>query len=171
MEFFETVEKRKSIRSFLRNEIEGAKVGRLLEAINLAPSAGNLQAYRIVLAKSRKLKEEIAQAALEQDFIAQAPLVLVFLADRKKSSIKYGKRGAELYCIQDATIAASYAQLAAAALGLASVWVGAFEEREIKRLVKAQENEVPVAIIPIGYAAEEIEGHQRRKVSSMASEL
>ncbi len=169
--FFETVEKRISIRAFLDKGIEKEKLAKLLETINKAPSAGNLQAYKIVIVKTQKVKESLASAALGQDFIIEAPVVLVFLADPSRSSSKYGNRGASLYAIQDATIAASYTQLAATALGLGSVWVGAFEPNAVAGIVGAKDYEIPVAIIPIGYPAEEPERHGRRKISEMVKEL
>lgn len=171
MEFFDAVERRKSIRAFLPDEIGEEKLEKLLGAVSLAPSAGNMQAYRIAVVKSKRLQEEIAEAALGQEFLAQAPVLMVFLADRKRSASKYGKRGEGLYSVQDATIAAAYCQLAACALGLGSVWVGAFDEGRVASLLKAQEGEVPIAIIPVGYPAEEVEGHQRRKIGSIAREL
>lgn len=170
MEFFETVEKRKSIRVFLQKEIEKEKVGKILEAISLAPSAGNLQAYRIAMVKSRKAKDELS-ASNGQKCIAQAATAFVFLADGKASSSKYEQRGKELYCVQDATIAAAYCQLAAAALGLGSVWVGGFDPAAVGKIIGAKENETPVAIIPVGYAAESPERRLRKKMESMAHEL
>ncbi len=171
MDFFETVSKRCSIRSFLNKEIEKEKITKLLETIVLAPSAGNLQAYKIAIVKDKKIKKALAAAASDQEFIAEAPVVLVFLADIRRSSMKYGDRGASLYALQDATIAAAYAQLAAAALGLTSVWIGAFDENKIANSVRAEKWERPIAIIPIGYAAAEPEQRERRKLSEIVKEL
>ncbi|MEM4348005.1 MAG: nitroreductase family protein [Candidatus Anstonellaceae archaeon] len=153
MDFFEVVEKRVSVRDFLQKPIEPDKLKKILSSALLAPSAGNLQSYRIVVIKDATLKEKLACACFAQEFVSQAPVVLVFLADSMRSQAKYGTRGASLYCVQDATIAAAYCQLAAAALGLGSVWVGAFEDEEVSSLVKAKQHEMPVAVLPIGYAA------------------
>lgn len=171
MDFFETIEKRKSVRAFLDREIDDKTLNALLGTASLAPSAGNLQAYRIVIVKGQQVKEALASAALGQMFVAKAPIAFVFLADGARSSSEYGNRGASLYSVQDATIAAAYAQLAATALGLASVWVGAFDEGTVAKLVNAKEYEKPVAIIPIGYAAEEPTRHGRRKISEIAKEI
>lgn len=154
MEFFEVIEKRRSVRSFLNKEIDDKTLNEILETVNLAPSAGNLQAYRIVVVRNQELKQKLATASHDQDFIVDASVVLVFLADKNASKGKYGQRGVELYSIQDATIAASYSQLAATALGLGSVWVGAFEPEVIAKLVDAKPHEEPIAIIPIGYPAD-----------------
>lgn len=167
MEFFEVLGGRHSVREFLDREVEEEKVRRILEACNSAPSAGNLQAYEIVVVKGEGQKERLAEAALGQGFISGAPVVLVFLASPGRSARKYGERGRGLYCILDAAIAASYAQLAAAALGLGSVWVGAFDDRAVREALDA-EGLVPVGIVPIGYPAGKPWQTGRRRLEDIA---
>ncbi len=167
MDFFKTLEERQSIRSFTEQKIEKSKLEKILKAINIAPSAGNLQAFKIAIIEKKETKEKIASAAFGQNFISKAPLILVFLADEKESAKKYNQRGKELYCIQDATIAATYAMLSATALGLASVWIGAFNEEKIRKIIKANEGLKPIAIIPIGYAAEKPKKTPRKNISEI----
>jgi nitroreductase len=166
MDFFNVLDKRRSVRKFKSKPVEKENLLKILEAANSAPSAGNLQAYRIVVVEDETAKEELAQASLGQDFISRAPVVLVFLADRKSSSRRYGERG-ELYSLQDATISASYAQLAATALGLGSVWIGAFDEEKVKQILNKEELK-PVAIIPIGYPDEKPGKTPRRSLDEIA---
>ena len=171
MEFFETVKKRTSVRAYLTKPIKKGKLGKILEACSLAPSAGNLQAYRVVLVRGRKDKQAIADAAYGQDFIVDAPVLVAFIGDRKRSAGKYGKRGEEFYSVQDATIAAAYCQLAAAALGLGSVWIGGFDEEKVAKILKCKPHEFPAAVIPVGHPAEHMEGHGRREREEMVGEL
>ena len=105
MEFFKVIDKRRSIRAFQEKPVEEDKVKVILEAANSAPSAGDLQAVEIYIVRSEEKLRELAQAALDQYFIAVAPVALVFCANPARSLMKYGMRGAELYCLQDATIA------------------------------------------------------------------
>lgn len=167
MDFSELVKKRFSARSYLPKEVEKEKLDKLLGMVSLAPSAGNLQSYKIAMITDKSKKEELAFACMEQNFIADAPVVLVFLADLRTSGKKYGDRGMRMFAIQDATIAAAYAQLAAADLGLASVWVGTFETQEVMRLSKAGEYEVPVAVLPIGYTNEKPDKKSRKKLEQL----
>ena len=153
MEFFELVRARHSVRAFTARPIEPEKLQAILGAANRAPSAGNLQAYEIY-ALSNRTELNLLAGAARQGFVAQAPLALVFCAHPARSAIKFGQRGASLYCIQDATIVCAYAQLAATALGLASVWVGAFDDAAVRRAVGVGKDLLPVAILPIGYAGE-----------------
>ena len=164
MDFFETVEKRQSVRRYDSREFGRQDMKQILDAINAAPSAGNLQAYEVVTVTEPATKDALTKAAYGQSFINEAPVSLVFCADHKRSAVKYGKRGADLYAVQDATIAASYCQLAATALGLASVWVGAFDTKLVAEAINAPTHVTPVAIISIGYAAEQPERTPRRDV-------
>ena len=171
MDFFSVVEQRHSIRAYRPTPVEEEKLIRILETANRAPSAGNLQGYEIVIVRDREDKQALAAAALGQTFLVQAPVLLVFFANRSRSAAKYGQRGAELYALQDATIACAYAQLAATALGLATVWVGAFEDEAVARILRAPADWRPVAILPIGYPAEEPEPTPRRPLRSLVHEF
>ena len=151
MDFFETVEKRHSVRKFTSQQVSDQDLQKILETARAAPSAGGLRAYKILVFRDSETKLKLSEAALGQEFLAEASVLLVFCADPERSGGKYGYRGKTLYSVQDATIAASYSQLAAAAIGLASVWVGAFDDEMVKAAAGTTLN--PVAIIPVGYAA------------------
>jgi nitroreductase len=168
MDYFEAVKTRRSIRAFQKKPVEEEKIRRIIEVISLAPSAGNLQAYEFVVVKDPMLKDKLAKAALGQSFVSEAPVCFVFVAYPERSSKKYGRRGSELYCVQDATIAATYAMLAASALGLSSTWVGAFEEEAAARAVGATRGKRPIVILPIGYAAESPGSTPRRPIRDTA---
>lgn len=167
MNFFEAVKTRRSIRRFLEKEIEQEKMDLLLQTINAAPSAGNLQGYEVIVIRNLETKEALTKSAYGQGFIRQAPVVLVFCANHLLSSSKYGVRGAELYAVQDATIAAAYCQLAATAMGLATVWVGAFDPDAAAKAVQTPEQVTPVAMIPVGYAAEAPNMRPRRTLDDL----
>ena len=171
MEFFDVVKKRRSVRAYSSQAVEKEKLQKILETANQAPSAGNLQTYEIFVIKNQRKKEALAEASLNQRFIAEASIVLVFCANPERSKDKYGKRGGGLYNIQDATIAAAYCQLATTALGLSSVWVGAFDNEEVLKILGSPSGLVPVAIIPIGYPAEEPEARPRKSLNKLVHEI
>lgn len=166
MEFTDLVHVCRSVRVFEEHSVEPEKVKAILELMNQAPSAGNLQAYEVYQVTAVHPRAALAHAA-EQSFIARAPLILVFFANPGRSARKYGMRGKELYALQDATIAASYAMLAATNLGLASVWVGAFNDTAVTSAVGAPGDWVPIAILPIGYAAEAPGPSSRRPLEDL----
>lgn len=148
MEFWEVIQKRHSTRRFLNQKIEEEKKEKILTAANLAPSAHNAQSYKIYQVEDQNLKEKLVPAASYQEFIAEAPVVLVFVAVSSRPDRSL------LYSHQDATIACYQAWLAAVDQGLSAVWVGAFDERQVSQLLNLPKNQTPVAILPIGYAGE-----------------
>jgi len=168
MEFFETVKARHSIRAFKDKAVEEEKLKKILETANSAPSAHDLQAYEIVVVRDKKRKAALTEAASGQSFITQAPVVLVVLANPKRCM--GGDARGQFYCILDAAIAASYIQLAAADLDLGTVWVGSFDDEAVREIVAAPEEMRPVAIIPVGYAAEKPRPTPRRKLSDLVHE-
>lgn len=171
MDFFEVIRTRQSIRAFQDQPVEPEKLQQILETINRAPSAGNLQGYEVYLVTNRACLQAMTKAAVGQDFIEQAPLALVFCAHPARSARRYGQRGTTLYCVQDATIACAYAQLAVTALGLATVWVGAFDDDNVRQAIGVGNDLRPVSILPIGYAAETPEHRSRRALVELVQRI
>lgn len=168
---FETVIKnRKSIRAFKEKEIAKEKINKILALTTLAPSAGNLQSYKIFIVKNKEKIKKISQKAYGMShFTNLPPLIFVFCANPEESASRYGERGKTLYALQDATIACAYTQLIAVALGLASCWVGAFDEKEIKKILNT--DLLPIAILPIGYPAENPPYHSRKSIKEISQEI
>jgi nitroreductase len=149
MEFRELLEVRRSVRKYKETQVSEADLAAILEAANLAPSAGNLQSYHVVVLRDAAQREAMAEAALGQVFAGTAPVALVFLADIDRASQRFQSRG-ELYATQDATIAATYAWLAVADLGLTGAWIGAFEDAKMAKVVDAPAGCRPVAVVTVG---------------------
>ena len=170
-DFQELVHRRHSVREFLPRPVSHAQITAVLEAARRAPSAGNLQAYRILVVEDRECRAEVAEAAGQQAFIADAPVVLVFCADAAVSAAEYGTRGAELYAVQDATIACAYAQLAVAAVGLGCVWIGAFNEDAVRSAIGIDRELRPVALLPIGHAGKPGQTTPRRPLVNLVEYL
>lgn len=149
-DLFDVFASRRSVRSYTSEEVSERDLNIMLEAACSAPSAGNLQAYEVIVVKSEGRRKALARASFNQMFMAQAPVHLVFLAHPRRSALIYGERGAELYSLQDATIAATFAMLAAHALGYGTCWIGAFRDEDVLEIVEAPSDRVPVAIITVG---------------------
>lgn len=149
-------EKRHSVRSFQPRKLTREVMTAILDAADSAPSAGGLKARDFYIVGDEEAKSRLVEAAFGQDFVAQAPAVLVFWAIGSKSAEKYGDRGRTLFSLQDATIAASFAWLQAVALGLGACWVGAFDEDAVKEIFRKdiKPDWRPIALLPIGYPAE-----------------
>jgi nitroreductase len=140
MNIKETIKKRRSVRAFqMWKEVPG-----LTEAITLArraPTAGGIRGYRAYITK-----EPIGPYG--------APVYIVICADQSAYEKRYGDRGMNLYAIQDATIYAAYLQLILTDMGLATCWIGAFNEERIKGAIGIAELK-PVVILAVGFAQDE----------------
>jgi nitroreductase len=152
MELTEAIKGRRSIRKYKNQPIADETVMELVEAATYAPSAGNIQPWHFVIAKSPAIKRKLGEAAYNQAGIEQAPIVIVVCADENQTQPRYGKRGTSLYCLQDTAAATQNILLTAYSLGLGTCWIGAFNDEQAKEAINAPQGVRPVAIIPVGYA-------------------
>lgn len=166
-EFFAVIRSRRSVRHYGAAEVSAEQLDAVLDAIRRAPSAGDLQAYEVVVVRAPEGRRRLAAASYDQEFVAEAPVVLVFFMDQGRSGRKYGERGAALFACQDATIAAAHAQLAAHALGLATVWIGAFDEDAVSRVVAAPPRLRPSSLLVVGHPAETPAPPPRRSLDEL----
>jgi len=150
MDVIKAVKERRSIRSFLRKDIPEDIMHALMEALIWAPSAGNLQSRKFFFVKNENVKKRIVFAALNQNFIANAPVVIVCCTDSGIAR-QYGQRGTDLYSIQDVSASIMCLMLVARENELGTCWVGAFREEEVSKVLELPSRLRPVAIIPVGY--------------------
>jgi nitroreductase len=129
-----------------------------------------LQGYEIYIVRTIEQRKALVKAAWDQEFLAEAPVVLIFCANPERVVEKYQQRGSDLYCVQDATIACVFSMLAAKALGLDTVWVGAFVEESVRKAIQIPDNLRPVSILPIGYAGKEPRIRPRRELNDLVHE-
>lgn len=166
-DFFATIRLRHSVRRYQADmQIEPEKLHAVLESAVAAPSAGDLQAYQIVVVRDADQRRLLAEST-EQEFLANAPICLVFCTDAERSAQTFGERGRELYALQDTTIAAAYAQLAAAACGLGSAWIGYFNASDVAHILELRQGLQPVAMLALGYPAELPEPTTRRRLDEI----
>lgn len=171
-DFFETVRHRHSIRKYRSDmPVEDEKLHAIIEMACAAPSAGDLQSYRIIVITDAAQRRQLSEIADNQTFISEAPVALLFCSEPMRAGKKYGERGENLYALQDATIAASYAQLAVVAAGLGSTWVGYFDNEKLKQDFGLEAGLEPVAVLSIGYPAELPEETHRRPIKEVVTHL
>ncbi|MEM2869832.1 MAG: nitroreductase family protein [Thermoplasmata archaeon] len=166
MELVEAIEGRRSVRAFKNEELPEGFIEEAVRVGNLAPSAGNLQARDFVVVRDAGTKKRLAEAALGQDFIAEAPVVLVVCANARRIA-HYGERGRELYMLQDTAAAIENILLYVHSKGLGSCWVGAFNDAEVSEALDLPNWVRPVAILPIGVPAERPAKRRRLALSEI----
>jgi nitroreductase len=143
----EAIAKRRSIRTYKNTPLEPKQVERLLEAARQAPSARNEQPWRVVVVTNPKIRKELQHACMEQSQVGEAPLVLCGCIGAPRS----GEKSQYQFQIMDLTLAFSFASLQAVELGLGSCWIGDFNPKQVKNLLRIPESQTVVALLTVGY--------------------
>lgn len=153
---------RKSVRVFTGEPISKEKKELILTAATQAPTAGNQQLYTIIDVTDVELKKKLAVTCDNQPFIAEADMVLVFVADCQKWYEGFQDAGAEprkpgvgdlMLAVTDTAIAAQNAVVAAESLGIGSCYIGdIMENAEIhKEILHLPEYVFPAVMLVFGY--------------------
>ncbi len=171
MEFTEVIAARRSVRHFSsRLAVKDDDIRALLLAAVSAPSAGNIQPWRFTVVRSSEARERLA-TALHQRWAAAAPVVIVVSVDPRPCAARYGDRGEMLYSIQDTAAAVQNILLAAVDRGLASCWIGAFDESAVREALAIPAALTPVAVLPVGHSAESSAKPKRRPIEDVTTWL
>jgi nitroreductase len=161
------IETRKSIRSYKSQEIEEEKLNYILEAFRKSPSAKNLQPWKLIVVRNKKIIKDLAIACNNQTFLEEAPVLIAACANKEGA---YGKVGGYMnsYPI-DIGLALEHLILAATEQGLGTCWIGAFKEQLVKDILKVPEDVRVVALTPVGYPARDSNGRSRKPLSEIVS--
>jgi nitroreductase len=165
---FNVMLNRRSQRKFENKEIEPWKVDIIFAAADTAPTAGGFQGFEIFHVTKGELKEKLVTAANKQPYV-NAPLVLVFCVNSSRIKLNFPKDIISKFSIQDATLAAGYAQLSAHALGLSSIWIGMFDEQLVKNIINTDLQ--PSSILCIGYPKKMLLPKPKRKLTDLIHTL
>jgi SagB-type dehydrogenase family enzyme len=96
---------------------------------------------------------ELSRAALNQEFIQDAPAVILISAVYQRTTGKYGERGIQ-YVHMEVGSAAENIYLQAVSLNLGTVFVGAFHDDQVKELLRLDAQEQPLCLLPVGKIAQ-----------------
>lgn len=163
-DIFKIFATRRSTRKFDKSKVESWKIDKILAAADTAPTAGNFQGLKIFYIKNKTTKEALVEAANKQPYV-NAPVVLVFCMDPSRVNLKFPQDILDKFSLQDATLAAAYAQLAAAGLGLSSIWIGMLDEKKIQTILGTDLR--PSSILCIGYPDKKRPPKSRRKLKEL----
>ena len=108
-----------------------------------------VDSHSLSLHKLGDLRLDLARAALDEGFIAEAPVDIVICAIYPRTSYTYGRRG-ERYVHMEVGHVGENIHLQAVALGLATVEVGAFDDEEVRKVLGVEEQIKPLYIMPVG---------------------
>ena len=152
---------RKSVRVFSDEKITEEEKKLILEAAIQAPTAGNMSLFSILDIQSQEIKDVLAKRCDNQNFIAEAPVVLVFLADYQRwcdvlesyeMTIPPMGEGDLFLAMQDCIIAAQNAVVAAEFMGIGSCYIGDILEHyeDNQKLLNLPKYVLPVSMLVLG---------------------
>ena len=160
MDLLNLISKRRSVREYKTDEIEQEKIDYILECARLAPSAVNYQPWKFLIVKSHE-KKELLRQCYHREWFAYAPLYIIALADTTKSWKR--KSDNKDHGDIDVALAVEHIVLAVEEKGLGTCWVCNFNTYLLKEVFNLPDHLVPVALLPVGYPAKEIDPVSDRK--------
>lgn len=163
MDFFELIRTRYSVRAYTALPVEDDKLARILEAARLAPTAANYQPFRLIVLTTRGREADLRRV-YPREWFHQAPLVIAVCTVVAEA---WRRRDGKNYGDVDATIAMDHLILAAAAEGLGTCWVAAFDPAAARTLLGIPPGVEPLAFTPLGYPADQPAPKLRKPISDL----
>jgi len=160
---YDVIMRRRSVRSFLDTPIEEEKVQKLLDAAIQSPSGGNIQPLSIIRIENPESRQKLAKLAVNQPWVAKAPLCLLFCIDFHRTGKWAEAEGASyggekalmsfLLAYADVFCSGENVVLCATSLGLGAVYIGMVlaAMTEIRAEFGLPDKVVPVVALCVGY--------------------
>ena len=152
MDFLTLAKARYSVRKLADKPVEQEKIDRIIDAALAAPTACNLQPFKIWVLQSPESRQKAAQAN-HFAFVKDAPVVFVIGGDPDEA----WKRGFDghNFVEVDVSIAATHMMLEVQDLGLGTTWVGHFDPDKMKALFPEMQGYELLCVFGVGYPAED----------------
>lgn len=161
MTILDIIKRRRSVREYLDKPVEREKIMQCLEAARLAPSACNAQPWKFIVIDDAELKGRLCENIFKgvyniNMFVKKAPVIIAVVSEREKFLAKMGGKIRNTpYHLIDIGIACEHLILQAAELGLGTCWVGWFNEKVLKKILKIPKNKKVDILIALGYPKED----------------
>jgi len=156
MDVFDTIKDRRSIRTYKDERIPKDKLEKLLESARLAPSAANRQNWKFIVIDNEKIKNQLVTASNNQAFIGTTSHVIAGIGDSDQKWYQV-----------DLAIALEHIVLEAVELGLGTCWIGAFDEDEVKKILKIPPDKKVVALLTVGIPSESPAARPRKALEEI----
>jgi len=152
------IKDRRSIRAYTSDRIPQEKLEKLIEAARLAPSARNLQNWKFIVVDDPAIRKQLVPACNNQPSVASASHVIAGVVD---PTLKWHQ--------VDMGIALEHIVLEAVELGLGTCWIGAFNEDDVKKVLKVPQDKKVVALLTVGYPAESPAARPRKAMGEIVA--
>ncbi len=147
MDFYEAIKIRRSVRAYKHDPVEDDKLGRIINAARLAPTAANRQPFSFIIVKNEQIKYKLKDA-YSQEWFYTAPVIICACASPQDA---WKRNDGKDYVDVDVAIAMDHLILAASAEGLGTCWIAAFKPYVVKDVLNIPDNLEPLILTPLGY--------------------
>ena len=151
MDFNKVISSRRSIRSYKTDPIPESALAQITETVQQAPSACNLQPWEFRIIFNDKIREAICRV-YTQKWLAEAPAIVVALGN---SATAWKRLDGSSIIDMDIGIAMEHLVLAAAAEGLGTCWICAYDVKNMNQALEITAPWNALAISPLGYPAQQ----------------
>jgi len=163
MEFMELIKKRYSVRSYKNIPVEEWKIKKILEAVQMSPSAANRQPYKIIIIHTEGRQEELKKIYSAEWFV-QAPVVICICGIK---NLAWKRNDGKNHVDIDCAIAMDHLVIAATDLGLGTCWICAFDPCQARKILKIPDDVEPIAFTPLGYPADSPREKKRKLIEEL----
>jgi nitroreductase len=165
MQFEDLVRQRYSVRAYRPDPVPEEDLQAVLEVARLAPTACNLQAFRLIVIRTAG-REEALKRLYPRDWLAQAPLLVAGCGIRSRN---WTRRDGKNYVDVDVAIVMDHLILAAADRGLGTCWIGAFDPAAAREILQLPDDVEPIAFTPLGYPADTAPPKKRKPLEELVA--
>lgn len=164
MDVSEAIRRRYSCRHYQDKPLSQNELSTILEAARQAPSAKNLQDWRLVVVAEKQTRKKLGVAANNQTFIEEAGAIIIAC-----TVSDYVMRCGQAVGPIDIAIALEHIALQATELGLATCWIGSFYPEKIRPIVGIPDDITIVELMALGHPADDHKEHRREPLSRIVS--
>ena len=148
--------KRRSVRKYTNQQVSEEQVEQILRAAMAAPSARNTQPWEFLVVRDKDTFAQIMQVHPYSSMLKEASVAIIVCGDEDKDLVK-----GTGYWVQSCSASVENILVQVADMGLGAVWLGVYPREEringLRGIFDLPSNIIPMAIISIGYPAEEVE--------------
>jgi nitroreductase len=166
MDIFKAIKGRRSVRKYKSDSVPDEILERILDAARWAPSAGNIQPWKFIVIRDKKILELLRKVS--PGYLGEAPLAVLVCSDKERESREGGQMGRDYLSISDCSMAVENMVLTAYALGLGTCIVKSFSEIAVREILEIPEGIAPELLVVIGYPAQKPTPPDRTPIREIA---
>jgi len=163
MNVYEAINARRSVRVYQKKPVPQEVLTRILGAARMSPSGGNRQLWKFVVVADIEARKKLAEAANNQSFVAEAPVVIAAVGLDPGRIMPCGIPADPV----DVAIAIDHITLTATEEGLGTCWIGAFSQTKVCQILQIPASFKVIELLVLGYPADSPRPKSRKSLTEI----